>query len=151
MLSPLSTVHHFFLSHLSECSKSDVSSPSLSLSLCKPNILWGPGVLESKGSAEAGRERLHYPHQRARVNSHNQCCPITLPRLPLPLTLSLYNQINTPYWHEWKYYINIGIKNNKKRGLVDDLKCWEDTDFQTFWKLNGIHDVGENKTADPWK
>lgn len=73
----------FFLSHSSICSLSDVYA------LCKPNILWGPGVLECKGSAEAGRERLHYPHQRARVNSHNQCFPITHSSLPLPLSPSL--------------------------------------------------------------
>lgn len=72
----------FFLSHSSICSPSDVYA------LCKPNILWGPGVLECKGSAEAGRERLHYPHQRAGVNSHNQCFPITHSSLPLPLSPS---------------------------------------------------------------
>lgn len=53
---------------------------------CEPNILWGPRVLECKGRVEAGRVRLHYP-QRARVNSHNQCCPITLRSLPPSLSL----------------------------------------------------------------
>lgn len=100
----LSSVSSFFPSH------SSIRSPSDVYSLCKPNILWGPGVLECKGSAEAGRERLHYPHQRAGVNSHNQCFPITHSSLPLPLSASLSNQINMLYWHEWKFDINIGKK-----------------------------------------